>query len=238
MSYDPYDDAMTSDPDFFYGQVNVEAFQGFFEKGVGATPYNEMAHGDRKHYLIIQFIFTPIDPTRKVFTISTVKWSPEFNQVLRSSLEVVSEQLAGIKNLVIGQFNPLREVSGMYVRCERVPRPDNKENETWTTMRFQQVYSNETTCVAAWETDTGKELGGSPMADLPFMPDDIPDSQQPGHSVPIPDPQRVSLAVFLPALWQQSGKDMIEMSKVLRANPMLAAHFTVESPEVVEVMKA
>lgn len=228
--YDPYEDAMTPEPDHFHGQVNVEAFQGFFEKGVGATPYDENAHGDRKHYLIIHFEFTPVDPARKVFSVNTVKWSPEFNQVLRPSLELVSEQLASIKSLVVGQFNPLKEVTSMYVKCERIPRPGNKEGETWTTMKFQAVYPDEATCVAAWEADTGEQLGGSPVADLPFMPDDVKKES------PVQDPQRASMAAFLPALWVQSGQDIIKMAGLLKDNPMIGAHFTVESPEVREVM--
>lgn len=231
--YDPYDDAMTDEPDIFFGRVNVEAFQGFFEKGVGATPYDENAHGDRKHYLIIHFEFTPIDVTRKTFSVNTVKWAAEFNQVLRPSLEVVSEQLARIKGLTVGQFNPLRAVSGMYVKCARVPRPDNKENETWTTMSFIQVYLDEATCVAAWEADSGKELGGSPVADMPFMPDD----DTPLQYAMAPADVRASMAGFLPKLWEQAGGDMMKMHKLLTDNPMIGAHFTVESSEVVEVMK-
>ena len=236
--YDPFDDAMTNEPDFFYGSVSVEAWQGFFEKGVGAVPYDEHAHGpDRKHYLIIHFEFVPVDPTRKIFSVNTVKWAAEFNKVLRPSLEVVSDQLAGIKGLIVGQFNPLRAVSGMYVRCERVPRPDNKENETWTTMKFQKVYPNEAACVAAWEADSGKELGGSPAAGLPFMPED-PGADLPYHAdeVGATDPVRASMAAFLPALWAQAAGDTIKMAGLLSDNPMIGQHFTVESPEVAEVM--
>lgn len=228
MNYDPFNDAMTDEPDFFYGKVSVEAWQGYFKKGTGAVQYNENVDGpDQKHYLIIQFIFTPVDPTRKIFTVNTVKWAAEFNKVLRPSLEAVSDQLANIKSLVVGQFNPLRAVSGMYVKCERVPRPDNKENDTWTTMKFQAVYPDEAACIAAWEADTGKELGGSPVADLPFMPED--------PAAPV-DPVRHSMAAFLPALWAQSGHDIIKMAGLLKDNPMIGQHFTVESSEVVVVM--
>ena len=244
MSYDPFDDAMTDEPDVFFGQVTVEAFDGFFQTGVGAVPYDENAHGpDQKHYLIIHFEFIPVDPARKIFSVNTVKWAAEFNKVLRPSLEAVSDQLASIKGLTIGQFNPLRKISGMYVKCERVPRPDNKKNETWTTMKFQQVYSDEAACVAAWEAHSGKELGGSPVADLPFMPEPVPvapiihmDDDTPLQYAKAPDPVRHSMTAFLPALWAQSGQDMIKMQGLLDANPMIGAHFTVESPEVVAVM--
>lgn len=228
--YDPYDDAMTDEPDVFFGQVSVEAYQGFFQTGVGATPYDENVHGDRKHYLIIHFEFVPVDVTRKTFSVNTVKWAAEFNQVLRPSLEAVSEQLASIKGLVVGQFNFLRAVSGMYVKCERVPRPDNKEEETWTTMKFQEVYPDAIACADAWKAHTGKEIGGSQVADLPFMPDPTPTD----HT----ELQRASMAAFLPALWEQAGGDMVKMHALLKANPMIGAHFDIESPEVVEVMNA
>lgn len=229
--YDPFNDAMTPEPDFFYGQVHVEAFQGFFSKGQrGATPYDENAHGpDQKHYLIIEFTFTPLNPQRQIFSISTVKWASEFNQVLRPSLETCAEQIAVIKRLIVGQFNPLREVNAMWVKCERVPRPDNAEDETWTTMSFLKVYATEAECTAAFEAETGQSATPEP---IPFEtpPSDV-------------DPERAALAAFLPAMWEHAKAQADEeatrplyMAQLLNDNRMLAKHFTLESPEVKEIM--
>lgn len=251
MNYDPLDDAITIEPDVWFGQVNIEGFLGFFIKGQGAVPYDENVHSDidKKPYTIIHFEFIPIDVTRKTFSRRIGKWTEEFTEVLWSSLETLTDQVASIKGLVLGQFNILREASGMYVKCLRVPNPDNEEGETWTTMKFEEIYHDAIACADAWEAHTGKEIGGSPVADLPFMPDESDpliitevlmdqfSSVKPSDESdpPRPDPQRASMAAFLPALWQQAGEDMVEMQRLLIAYPMMTQHFTIESPEVVEV---
>lgn len=231
MSYDPFDDAMTDEPSVWFGRVDVEAFVGFFQTGVGATPYDENVHGpDQKHYLIIHFEFIPLDVTHKTFSRHLGKWTEEFKTVLRPSLLALTDQIASIKGLVPGQFNPMRAVSGMYAKCLRVRNPDNEEGETWTTMKFEEIYHDGIACADAWEAHSGKELGGSPVADMAFLP-----GPTPAANMPV-DPARASMAAFLSALWAQSGQDMIKMQGLLDANPMIGAHFTVESPEVIEVM--
>lgn len=240
QQYDPYEDAMTPDSGLFFGQVHIEAFQGFFQKGQqGAMPYDELAHGKgQKHYLIIEFTFSPINPQRQIFRISTVKWAAEFNQVLRPSMEIVAEQIAKLKNMTMGQFNMLRELSSMYVKCNRVPRPDNKEGQTWTTMEFVQVYPNEATCRAAWEQETDQVL--VKLEDLPFMPEPASPVRKPPT-----DYERQTFAAFLPALCAQAKSEAKangtepaqNLANLLAANPMLAAHFTTDSPEVRKIMK-
>ena len=244
--YDPFEDAVTQEPDVWFGQVYVEAWQGFFQTGVGATPYDENVHGDRKHYLIIHFEFIPIDVTRKAFSRYMGKWALEYKEVLLPSLEALTDEIAHIKGLFLGQFNFMREADGMYFQCLRVPNPDNKEGENWTAMKFEEVYPDEAACVAAWETHSGAGIGGSQVADLPFMPEPIPvapaihipttDGDTPLQYAKAPDPVRASMGSFLPALWKQAGGDMIKMQNLLDANRMIGQHFTVESPEVVEVM--
>lgn len=229
MSYDPFDAAITPAPDEWFGQVRIEAFVGFFQTGVGPVHYDENVHGpDQKHYLIVHFEFVPIDVTRRIFSRHLGTWSTvlEYTEVLLPSLKALTDEIAHIKGLFLGQFNFMREADGMYFQCLRVPNPDNKENESWTTMKFEEVYPDEAACVAAWEAHSGKEIGGSQVADLPFMPDE---------QAPV-DPLRASMASFLPALWAQAAGDMIKMQNLLDANRMVGQHFTVESPEVVEVM--
>ena len=251
MSYDPFEDAVTQEPDVWFGQVCVEAWQGFFQTGVGATPYDENVHGERKHYLIIHFEFIPIDVTRKAFSRHMGKWALEYKEVLLPSLEALTDEIAHIKGLFLGQFNFMREADGMYFQCLRVSNPDNKEGENWTAMKFEEVYPDEAACVAAWEEHDGKEIGGSQVADLPFMPDEsdplitneVLMDQFRGIEMTAAEvkaatsePQRASMAAFLPALWEQAAGDMIKMQNLLDANRMVGQHFTVESPEVVEVM--
>lgn len=234
--YDPYDDAMTDEADGHYGQIHIEAFQGFFVKGQkGATPYDENAHGpDQKHYLIIEFVFTPIDPKRQIFTISTVKWAAEYNQCLRPSVESLADQIAKLKSLTAGQFNPLRELAGLYVRTERVPRPGNKEGETWTTHRFLEIYPDEAACRKAYEEASGEVASD----EIPFTPDEV-------AAAAANDPQRAAFAIFLPPLWAKAKEgesdaalQVLRMAALLASDPVLKTHFNINSPEVKEAMKA
>ncbi len=241
--YDPFDDALAPETGH-YGHVHIEAFQGFFVTGQrGATPYDETVHGDRKHYLVIEFTFTPIDSTRQVFTIPTVKWAAEYSGGLMPSAVGLAEEIAKLKGLTMGQFNPLRELSGLLVRTERIPRPDNEEGETWTTHRFLEIYPSEDACREAYE-----EAGGSVQQAIPFTHDEIKDAAAAAVGATIEaadDPQRATFALFLPALWTRA-KDMAivdgtprrHMVELLEDNPQLVARFSITSPEVQKVMSA
>jgi len=241
--YDPFDAAITPVPDEWFGQVHIEAFVGFFQTGVGPVHYDENVHSpDQKHYLIVHFEFVPIDVTRRTFSRHLGTWDGvlEYTEVLLPSLKVLTDDIARVKGLLLGQFNFMREASGLYFRCLRVKNPDNEEGQTWKTMEFQEVYPDEAACVAAWEKHDGKEIGGSQVADVPFTPAEVKaatsEPQRATASGERMGKQRASMAAFLPTLWQQAGGDMVKMHALLKANPMIEAHFDIESPEVVELM--
>jgi hypothetical protein len=247
QDYDPFDDAMTpDDPNQpFYGQVHADPFKGFFETG-GPVRYDQAIHGDRRHYLIISLTFTPIDPQRQIFSRNIIKFtrkdntwqsSKEYMEVLLPSLRAMTEQIIAIKGLVEGQFNTLRELSGMYLYGQRIPNPDNSEGETWQTMKMVTLYPDEATCRAAWKQETDQVL--VPLEELPFMPNDaLP------QSTATPDPVRETLKTFLAPLWAQAQREAeangtepsATMQNLLFTNPMLGEHFSIDSPEVKEVM--
>ena len=223
-AYDAFDDAMSDDPRYFAGYITVEAFVGFFEKGKrGGTVYEAEVHGDRKHYTIIEINVAPLDPTKKMIPLSTVKWAAEFKKIVRPSIEQLAEQIAAAKpGLVVGEFNTLREISGLWVVGERVPRPDNKEDEDYTTLKFLDVFATEEECAEA-----AAKIGLSGSDEQPVEPP----ARNNGNGQ-----ARTAMAGFLPALWVQAGKDPAKMEELIAANPMLAEHFDLDSPEVQEVM--
>ncbi len=232
--HDVLDAAFDPEPEFVYGQIHFEGYEGFVQKGHrGVIRYDANAHGPEQwHTPVIDLVFTPIDPSRRVFKEELfLRWAARnqtWLKIVGPAIQALLPELEKLKDLVHDQYSILKTLDGMYFAAEYVPRPDNKEGETWTTLKPMQVFADEAACIAAYEADTGKQIGGSPVADLPFMPDDPADK-------PAPDPQRATLAAFLPMLWQQSGRDMIKFAELLRANNM---PFKVDDSEVVEMMKA
>ena len=237
--YDPFDDAMADEPSRFFGQVTIEAYQVIFvNDGSGwqkPEQYVPELHGDEAEIAKddgkflstqIDFSITPVDPARKIIARTMGaknRKRPEFQRVVRPSIEALSEAIAQIKGLQAGQFNPLREISGMWVGGEFVPRPSNKEGETWTTLKFTAVYADQAACKQAADEAYNNEA------------DEVPD--EPAQSAE--DAAKASLAPFLTPLWEQAKKqanDTINaedvMAGLLKINPLLAEVFTMESPEV------
>lgn len=236
---DILDSAFDPEPDFVYGQIHFEGYEGFIQTGHrGVIRYDKDIHGpDHWHREVIDLIFTPVDPSRRIFKAELfIRWKAKnqiWLKVVLPGIQGLLPELEKLKGLTRDQYSILKTLNGMYFAAEYVDRPDNKEGETWSTLKPTQVYADEAACIAAHEAATGKQLGGSPVADLPFMPDE---SSTPAAAMPV-DPVKASMAAFLPALWAQSGGNMIKMAGLLKDNPMIGQHFTVESPEVVEVMK-
>jgi len=113
-------------------------------------------------------------------------------------------------------------LSELWVAGEFVPRPDNKPGQTWTTIKFLDVFATEVECAAH-----AQAAGDKPAVSI-----------EDADATPAPqaaDPQRAALAAFLPALWAQAGKDRVAFEALLKANPVLAG-FTMDSPEVKAVM--
>ena len=215
---DPFDDAMTDEPRLFYGQVDVNAWTCVLEKGPGKIPYDPQLHDGRRTSTAIDFNVSPVDPTHKLIQRSMLNWTPDFRGIVRPSIETLAEKIAIIKDLTVGQFNPLKEISGMWISGEFVARPDNKEGETWTTLKFTDVYPTETACRAA----AGFEGDGS----TPGFDDAIPVQKLQGDSM------RAQMAKFLPALFAQADKNYIGFLDLIEANQILAQYFDANSPEV------
>ena len=233
---DAFEDAMTDEPSRFFGQVTIEAYQAVFAKDVNGKwgkpeQYITDLHGDEAEIAKdddkflgtqIDFSITPVDPTRKIISRTVGaknRKRPEFARVIRPSIEALAGQIEAIKNLQPGQFNPLKELSGMWVSGEFVPRPSNKPGETWTTLKFVDVFADQAACEAAANEAYNHE------ADEPA---EVQDDGQ--------DMEKAKLVPFVQSLWEQAGKEAAKMAELLADNPLLSKYFTMDSPEVLAVM--
>jgi len=209
-THDAYDDAMVDEPQYFAGQLAVDAYKCVLVKGQGKVPYDAKTHQDMRTSIAITFNIAPLDPTYKMITREMLNWVPEFKQAVRPSIEALAEEIATIKGLTVGEFNPLREISQMFVTGEFVPRPGNKAGETWTTLSFNGAYPDEASCTAAYAELTGIEVE-----------DDAP-----------PSAERESMAAFLPVMWEAANHDETKFQEAIKANPLVSKHFNMGSPEV------
>ena len=256
QEHDPYGDAMTDEPSRFFGQVTIEAYTACFYQDAGGKwkqePYNPELHGSEEElakaegrFLTTQVDITiaPISPTHKLISRSMGaknRKRPEFQRIVRPSIEALAERIAEVKvaaematqtgvvrpDLIraaaqarIGQFNPLREISGMWVGGEFVPRPDD---EKWTTLKFTDVYANQPECAQAAATYYNREVEETSA-----------EAEDNGR-----DAEKAALLPFIPPLWEQSQHEPGKMAEALAKNPLLSMHFTMDSPEVKEIVEA
>jgi len=221
-----YDDAMTDEPQHFFGQPSFNLWKCVLVKGQGKVPYDPVTHAGQRTSIAVELTLTPLDAKLKLVQRQMLNWTPDFKGVMRPSIEALAARIAEIKGLQVGQFNPLKEIEGMFTSGEFVPRPDNKPGETWTTLRFDAVYATQEECEAAYQAH---------LAELGVASSDTPGGTDDGN--------RARAALFLPALWAQAGgMDAMtddekaaatkKLVKLIDANPILAEHFTVDAPEV------
>lgn len=217
---DEFDEAMTTPTRSFHGQLAVEARKVAYQKGGfrDKVDYDATQHKGKDWYstIILSFIVTPLDPTRKLVTREPPQFAREFVGVIRPSIEALAEKVAAIKGADVKAINPLREINGLWIAGEFVPRPDNKPGETWTTLKFTDVWATREEC----------EAHANSTQDEP-EPEQAP--------LPTGDAQRAALAAFLPTLWTQAGQDKAKFAELLAANKMLEG-FAMDSPEVLAVM--
>lgn len=219
---DEFDSAMTEPPRFFHGQVRIEAFTVALKKGEKRQLYDSGIHKDWTQATAVSLHITPLDPTRKFIDRECVSFGAEFAKVIRPSIQALTDKIAAIRGKKPEEINPLRELNGLYIAGEFVPRPDNKAGDTWTTIKFVDVFANAEECGAH-----AKAQGEKPAVTI----EDVDATAEPQAA----DPQRAALAQFLPTLWSQAGRDLEKFKALLAANPLLAS-FTVDSPEVKAVI--
>jgi len=208
---DPFDAALTDEPQKFAGKLTTYAYTCVLVKGTGKVPFDPEQHKGQRTSVAIDLTVESLNPTHNLIQREMLNWTADFKKIVRPSIEALVPRIAAIRGHEIGQFNPLKEISDLWVIGEFVERPDNAPDETWTTLRFQMVFGSEDECRAAYAELTEEETP-TPAA--------------------VDNGQRAVMAQFLPNLWQQAGEDAAELLALIQANPMLAEHVDESSLEV------
>jgi hypothetical protein len=220
--YDEYDDAMKDEPRKFFGLCTTSARKVVLVKGQGKVEYDPAIHNGQRTSLAVNVTVTPCDPTAKLIMRDVLNWTPEFTQAIRPSLEKLADKIKAVKGLTVKEINPLREINGLWVAGEFVPRPGNKAGETWTTLKMTDVFKCEADCMAAYEV-YAKSNGGSDTASTPQDATEQP-------AAPKVDPNKDALVAAFPVLWTAAGGDANKFTT------SIAGLFAPDAPEVVKFL--
>ena len=238
---DVLDEAMTDEPRRFFGQVSLDASKVALVKGQGKVPYDPAVHGT-KYSILLDFTITPVDLTLKLVNRKMLNWVVEFRQVVRPSIDALSEKIKAVAHPPETKSTGwlLKAINGLWVGGEFVARPDNKLGETWTTIKFTDVYPDEAACKAAYEAYKSKS-----GEDVDIDPDKI-EAGTPQPKVTPAQINQVAVDSFLTSFWtiaksRANGDDPKRrevMSNLLTENAALIGNLTIDSPEVVKVMES
>jgi hypothetical protein len=153
-----------------------------------------------------------------------LNWTPEFTQAIRPSLEKLADKIKAVKGLTAKEINPLREINGLWIAGEFVPRPGNKPGETWTTIKFTDVFKDDTECFAAWEKS---KSGDAAQAVVEEQPTPVG-----GGNSNVQDMNKAALVNAFPVLTAAAQKD------VAKFKSSIGSVFAADAPEVAAFLAA
>ena len=216
---DPFDSATEAGErgNVFFGKIDCTAQFVKLVKGLGKTLWMEN-DGDGARRTELNIHLNPLDVmnlTRPVER-SVIAESRDFSAIVWPSLRAL-----GVKNA--------REIHGKWAKVELVKTGRTYTNGTGatienTTVKFHALYSSEAECIAAWETETGGSAAGS--------------GSQHQQQAETDDVEKAAALQFLPALVKAANGDKAQLAQSIATMPIIAKHFTVDSPEVQVLLQA
>lgn len=222
---DPMDTAMTAEgrtgARTFFGHILVDAWHCVLVKGQGKVPFDPAQHSEDNRCTALDFVITPIArPGNQSYRIerNMIAESKEWASVVKPSLKALGVDLRGL--------------SGKYVQVQMIPFGGsyvNKQGETKdrSTLKFIAVYPDEDACKMAMGVFWSQH--GQHEAEATSQP-------APAAATTTANPAQKALAAkFLPGLWKASGGDLAKMEALIKSQPMVSKHFSMESQEVIDV---
>lgn len=202
-------------PSIYFGRVDFDMYHCVLEKGQKTPPvFDPNQHREQDKRTNITITVTPLSSNPKQFTSE--------RRVIAESREWAGIILPSIKALGLST----REIHNRWVRYEMVGTgrkytDKNGAEKESTTFKFLAVYGSEEDAEkAAWEMYTGGNGSTSePEADT-----------KPNNA------ERETALKFLPGLVAMSKGDTTQLATLLSQQPLIAKYFTVDSPEVQELL--
>lgn len=216
---DALDNPELRSPEYF-GQIQLHTWFCVLEKGIGKVDFDPQIHGIDARRTAIKIGLIPLPEHKTNQDI--------FRDQIAESKEWASIVLPSIRSLGI----TARELDGKWVKLTFQPtgrtytKTDPLSGETVTrdatTFKFLALYPNEAACRAAYEAERGN--GGN------------------GNTTPAAAPQspvnheKETAGKFLKPLVQRANGDEQELGKLIAGMPLVAKHYTIQSPEVRDLL--
>lgn len=214
-------------PNFIFGQCDVS---GAYVQFVNKKKVVWTEHDDPKDkQLEVTFIVNPIEETglTKLMNRSAIANNyGEFATIIWPSLR----DLCGLKQL--------NELNKKFVKMEVVEARQYTDKTTGeikkaTTFKFHAVYADKAACVADFNK-TGQPrntlvTAATPIPGDPSVVDMTPNTQ---------NQERETAKLFLASLVKGAAGNKQQLAMMISGMPQISKYFTVDSPEVAELLKA
>lgn len=216
----------------YWGQINVDGQFVVFQKNVGKLSYIEGQHDPKERRTEIEFVLSPIDEmgVSSLIQRSMIAESREWSDIVWPSLKKFVKRP--------------HDIDGRFVKVQMVPNGRSWADKTTgemkqgTTFKFLDVYQHEAACKAAFVAESGiaSTVDDNPAMGIDMSPLETIKPKAP--AAPTVDPERETAVLFLPALIKQAGGDVAKLESLIKAMPMVAKFFTIQSVEVQKLMAA
>lgn len=210
----------------YYAQVNCDAWFCVLEKGTGKVVFDPARHPIEQRRTAINISLAPLPEQNIQF--------PLVREMVAESKEWASIVWPSAKGLGI---NSTRELNGRWAKVEVVPtgrKYTNRagENKDATTFKFVALYADEAAARAAYQA------GGAQPVEEEHVAEPATAATAPATAN---GQERQTALEFLKVLvpqWCSKGIDTTAVATGIAANPVIARHFTAQSPEVIQLMAA
>lgn len=230
---DPWDVASTATvaPRSYYGQLRLDTWFCVLQKGVGKVPFDDGQHSPDDRRTSVDIHLIPIAEQNVAFELKRepIAESREWAGIVLPSLQQAAVDAGIISD---PKEIDLRKMNGAWVKAEFVGTGrkyrgrDGTERES-TTFKFLAVYADEAACRAAYAADTGR----------PLDDDDAFDAHPAAGGGNGNAKERETALQFVKVLVQQHKGDRAVVAEQIAAMPMLSKWFTIDSPEVAQLLQ-
>lgn len=205
-------------PAEYFGKLEVDAWFCALVKGQGKVPFDPALHpaDQRRTAVDLHVITLPAHGLNYPMTRGVIAESPEWTKTVWPSLHD-----AGVQSLRDLKDTP-RWCCVTTVSTGRTYQSNGVTKEA-TTFRFIALYASEAECQAAYNA----QRGGDWLDDTP--------AAQPANGNG--DRERETALAFAKILAKQS-RSVVELGQRLTEYPLVAKHFTIDSPEIEALVMA
>jgi hypothetical protein len=213
----------------YFGQVGVDAFFCVLEKGYGKVPFDSNQHSIDRRLTAVHIGIIPVPASGLNFSIDRdyIAEFRDWNAITLPSLKKIGVSL--------------RDLDGCFVHAKLTETGEtytNKKGETKerTVFEFLALYDDMDACEAAYEAKFGSR---QEKQDIPFKLDNN-GSKAPAEGQSM---EKTTAEKFLKVAVENACRGQTDLESAREAvaaqiakMPMISKHFTVDSPETMNLM--